>query len=332
MWHSHAPGLVTQILNHPNEFRLVGGYDSDPHVVVKRREEWGPHVPGLRFFDRPEDLLHEPLDGVVVEGRVFENLALARLALEHGYPVMLEKPAGTDLDEFHHVQDLAARRHLRLQLIYLFRYMTATLDLIERCRRGELGAIYEYRARLPKDPREYDSYVRDLGRYRGGIFFEMAGHIIDLMVTLLGPPDSITPFLAHHRAHAGDFIDNGVAVFGYPNAWAILEVPALEVAPQTRRIEVYGTKGAFIIPHLGSGHLGNKAVQPVEFYRERDADWQRINHEAATLQIRDLREFAACLAGTKEPDYSPEHDLIVQETLLRACGMIVAPPAPDECP
>ena len=43
--------------------------------------------------------------------------------------------------------------------------------------------------------------------------------------------------------------------------------------------------------------------------------------DAATLQIADLREFAAVIAGKKEPDFSHEHDLIVQRALLQACGM-----------
>src|SRR5262249_10979217 len=98
-------------------------------------------------------------------------------------------------------------------------------------------------------------------------------------------------------------------------------VPSLEVAPHSRRIEVYGTEGAFVIPHLGSGHLANKDIQPVEVYHKGQADWQTLELKAETLQIRDLREFAACVAGKKDPEYGLEHDLIVQESLLQASGM-----------
>ena len=47
-----------------------------------------------------------------------------------------------------------------------------------------------------------------------------------------------------------------------------------------------------------------------------------LEPQAATLQIADLREFAAVVAGKKRPDFSAEHDLAVQETLLRASGML----------
>jgi hypothetical protein len=146
-----------------------------------------------------------------------------------------------------------------------------------------------------------------------------------LMVALLGRPKEVTPFLAHHHSEPpASYVDNGLAVFTFAQAWGIVEVPALEIAPHTRRIEVYGTEGACTIPHLGSGHLANKNIQPIEVYRAGGADWQRIDLQAQTLQIKDLREFAACIAGKKAPDFSIEHDLTVQEVLLRASGMLSA--------
>jgi len=322
MWHSHAQGIVRQVSEHPDEFSLVGFYDSDPQVVAAQSKRWQPLLKDVRVFDKPEELLRQPLDGVVVEGRVYENLALARLALESGRPVMLEKPAGNDLEEHRRLIDLAHKKHLHVQMIYLFRYMSAVQELLTRARRREFGRLYEFRGRLPKDLASYQQYVDELGRYKGGIYFEMAGHLIDLMVALQGKPRRIVPLLAHHHsAEPKDFVDHGVALFEFESAFGIIEVPALEVAPHSRRIEVYGTEGAAVIPHLGSGHLANRNIQPIEIFRKGAADWQTVELDAATLQIADLREFAAILAGKKPPDVSMEHDLIVQESLLASCGM-----------
>jgi predicted dehydrogenase len=323
MWHTHADGIVRQVAENPNEFTLIGFHDPEPQVVAERRQRWAKLVPQFRVFERPRELLEQPIDGVVVEGRVFENLGLARLALEAGKPVLLEKPAGDNLAEYRKLIDAAQRKHLHVQMIYLFRYMAAVQEMLQRARKGELGRIYAFRARLPKDLPSYKRFVAELAPYKGGMFFEMAGHVIDMMVALLGRPRQITPFLAHHhREGPAEFIDNGVAVFEYEHAWGIVEVPALEVAPFSRRIEVYGTLGALTIPHLGSGHLPNRNVQPIEVYRQGQASWQTLNLEARTLQISDLREFAACVQGKKRPDFSLEHDLTVQETLLRASGMM----------
>jgi predicted dehydrogenase len=322
MWHVHADGLVRQAVAHPDEFTFVGFHDPDPKVVAARTKQWQPLVPGFRISDSVEDLLKQPLDGIVVEGRVYENLRLAKLALEAGRPVMLEKPAGDKLDEHRRLIDLARRKHLHVQMIYLFRYMSAVRELLDRAKKNEFGRIYEFRARLPKDLPSYKRFVEELQPYKGGMFFEMAGHVIDMMVTLLGQPKQVTPFLGHHHTEPpASFVDNGVAVFGFERSWGIIEVPSLEVAPHSRRIEVYGTGGAAVIPHLGSGHLANKNIQPIELYRSGQPDWQTVELPAQTLQISDLREFAAVTAGKKAPDYSMEHDLIVQETLLKASGM-----------
>ncbi|HVC93257.1 MAG TPA: Gfo/Idh/MocA family oxidoreductase [Pirellulales bacterium] len=322
MWHTHAHGMVRQIADHPEEFSLVGCHDSSAEVAADRLGRWRERLPELRSFDSAEALLREPLDAVLVEGQVFDNLGLARLALESGRPVMLEKPAGVRLDDFRRLVDLAQRKHLHVQMIYLFRYMPAVQELLARVRRGELGRLYEFRGRLPKDLASYRQYAAELQPYPGGMFFEMAGHLIDLLVALLGSPRQITPFLAHHHTQPPDkFIDNGVAIFGCDHSWAIVEVPSFEVAPRSRRVEVYGSEGACVIPHLGSGHLPNKEVQVVEVFRAGQPGWETIELLDRPLQISDLREFAAVVAGRKEPDYTLEHDLVVQESLLRAAGM-----------
>ena len=206
-------------------------------------------------------------------------------------------------------------------MIYLFRYMSAVREMLARAKTKEFGRVYEFRARLPKALGDYARNVGEVSRYKGGIFFEMAGHVIDMMVAILGAPASAAPFLAHHHdAEPASFIDHGVGIFRYERAWGIIEVPALEVAPHSRRIEVYGSEGACVIPHLGSGHLANKNIQPVELTRNGGA-WERLDLPAQTLQILDLREFAAVVAGRKAPDFSMDHDLAVHEALLKASAM-----------
>lgn len=334
MWHVHAEGLSQQLAAFPSEFQLVAAFDPEEPVRAQRQPTWSTRFPQLQVCQTPAEVLSHELDGVIVEGRVHDNLKWARLALESGHPVLLEKPAGVDLAEFTQVVQLARSQRLPLQMIYLFRYMSAIQELLRRVKAGELGHIYQIRGRLPKSPQDYDTYVRDLGRYPGGIFYEMAGHLVDLVVALCGAPTRVTPFLAHHLpAAAGQsaetraLIDHGVAILEYPGSLALLDVAALETAPHQRRIEVYGTQGAVIIPHLGSGHLGNRNIQPMEVFQVGKPGWESIELPAQTLQIRDLREFVAVVRGQKQPDFSLEHDLLVQQVLLQASGMLVVPPA-----
>ena len=86
--------------------------------------------------------------------------------------------------------------------------------------------------------------------------------------------------------------------------------------------KVYGTEPLSPTPGtLGSGHLGNRNVQPIEIFRKGQSDWENTGPPAATLQISDLREFAAVITKNKAPDFTMDHDLMVQEALLKASGM-----------
>lgn len=322
LWHVHAAGMFKQIVSHTDEFALVGIHDPDPQVLAARLAEWQPFLRDLRAFDTAESLLEQPLDGVVVEGQVSWNLKAARLVLERGLPLLLEKPAGTDLNEFRRLVEIARSRNIPLQMAYLFRWMPAMRALVQRTRGGDLGRIYHFRGRLPKELSGYAEYAATLGEYPGGIFFEMAGHLVDLMVTLLGPPRKVTPFLAHHHtAGPQSFIDNGLAVFEFDHALATIDITSQEVVPDERRIEVFGTGGAAIIPHLGSGHLANNPVQHLRYAAAGATHWEMEEFHLTPLQIADLREFAAVICGAKQPEYSLDHDQCVQETLLTASGM-----------
>src|SRR5947208_69379 len=110
MWHTHDDGIVRQIVEHPNEFTLVGFYGREAEVIARRRKQWEARLGKLNVFDKAETLVREKIDGVVVEGRVHDNLRLARLALDQGKPVLLEKPAGDDLDEFRRLIDQAQKK------------------------------------------------------------------------------------------------------------------------------------------------------------------------------------------------------------------------------
>lgn len=321
-WHPHALGIVRRVAEYPAEFSLLGCWDSDPATLESFVQRGREFLPDLQPLGSAEELLGLPLEGVVVDGRVDENVAAARAVVEHGLPVLLEKPAGTDVAAFRELADLAQRKHLHVQLAYLFRYLPSVQRMLAAWRAGELGQPYLLRARLPKPLGEYDEFVRDLGRYPGGIFFEMAGHMLDLALTIFGPPRRVLSCLQHSYAErSGAFVDQGAAILEFAHGQALLDVPALEVVPFTRRFELFGTGGALVIPHLGSGHLPGVGPPQIEVCLAGESTWRQEALPDEPLQLADLREFAAVVCDGKTPDYSIEHDLAVQETLVQASGM-----------
>jgi predicted dehydrogenase len=119
------------------------------------------------------------------------------------------------------------------------------------------------------------------------------------------------------------FRDNTLTVFEYPRAMAVLESAAIEVAPfSSRRLEVYGTRGSAILEHLGEYP---RSVLCLCLDEDRDGfakGWQLVPIEAQPRYAASLAALVADIRGQKQPDRSLDHELIVQETVLRAAGVV----------
>ena len=92
--------------------------------------------------------------------------------------------------------------------------------------------------------------------------------------------------------------------------------------PRTRRFEVYETVGSAIM----------ESFEPAESLRlclEEPRDSYPAGVSLIKIQVRpryvdSLAAFIQDVRGEKQPDRSLEHELLVQETLLRATGKLAA--------
>jgi predicted dehydrogenase len=159
---------------------------------------------------------------------------------------------------------------------------------------------------------------RELAAYRGGILFELGCHVIDLVVGVLGRPESVTGH-ARRVAPPGDGLaDNMLAVFEYPKALATVKSSAVEVEGFERRhLVVCGTEGTFHIQPLDNPSARVALSSARGDYRKgyQDVRFPKFERYAA-----DAADMARIVRGEKASDFSTDHDLNVQEALLRACG------------
>ena len=275
----------------PRSSRWSASTTPTPKVVAERRRSSGrPRSPGFRVFDKPEQLLHEQLDGVVVEGRVHENL-------QPGPAGARERPAG-DAGEAGRRQPRRvspadrpgpAEAPARADDLPVPLHVGGAGDARSASRKGELGRIYEFRARLPKDLRVVQALRRGAGAVQGRHVLRdgRPRHRHDGRHARHAAAGDAVPGPSPHASRRRASSTTAWRSSAIDHAWGIIEVPALEVAPHSRRIEVYGTEGACVIPHLGSGHLANKNIQPIEVYRAGQTDWQ--THRAAGADAADRR-------------------------------------------
>lgn len=316
-WHSHAVMHVREAAARPDEFELCGMYDPDPEVIAKNQSRWAKHGLDIPVFDSAEALLDSPIEAVVVEGHVYQNLDYAEMALDAGKHVLLEKPAGVDLARFKRLQILADDKDLRLHLAYMWRYNPAIAEMLRLASGGALGQVFQYRGHIPKPKAWHPQLAAEFTVYHGGVYFEMAGHLLDLMVAFLGEPHTVHAALGQHWGDRSE-VDNAVVVHHCADGIGTVDTAGMQ-AGMDRRIEVHGTAGTLLHEPLGSENLRLFLEKDIDGYEV--GQWQDRQYPANAETPSLLRELAACIRDEKTADFSPQHDLAVQRTLLKGCGV-----------
>ena len=148
--------------------------------------------------------------------------------------------------------------------------------------------------------------------------YDLGGHVLDQVVWILGRPSRVTGFLQHATSETPGVMDNTLGVFEYDNAIATVDITAMEPRPMARRFEVYGTKGSAIM----------EPFEPADTVRlVLENDQGEYKKGVNTIKIEDrpryvgtFAEFVRNIRGESEPQRSLDHELLVQETLMRVTG------------
>ena len=320
--HGHASGKLQSMLTNP-EVEVVGLYEPD---AGRRREVEGGDGPygQVHFFDSAEEMLGD--DSIVAissEGPNSESLDQTEQIVQAGKHVWYDKPAGDKWEQWQRVVAEAKAKKLQVQMGFMFRYHPGFVQIADWARSGFLGNVYSVRAHMStKLAPEARKVIAD-GHY-GGIFFDLAGHMLDQVVWILGRPEKTTIFLRNDTGLVPDFHDNTLGVFEYERAMAWIDIAAMEPQPMARRFEVYGDKGsAILIEPFEPGHAIRLCLtEAAGGYEkgEQTVSFDGIGRQG--LYDLELEAFLRVLKGEQEPDRSLDHELLVQETLLCGTGLI----------
>ncbi len=310
--HAHANKIA--VYRQSPDWEVMGVVEPDPEL--RRRAEKDPLYRDLPFVTQ-EQLLNTPgLQVVGVETPVRDLLNTAEVCVAAGKHVHLDKPAGESLPQFKRLLDEAARKHLVVQMGYMFRYSPAVVMLREFLKSGWLGEPFEVHSVMSKVVPPGDR--RKLAEFPGGIMFELGCHVIDLVISVLGKPDAVKPFARHVGAQDDRLSDNMLAVFEYPRAIASVKSSAVEVDGGDRRhFVVCGSEGTFHIQPLDAPSVRFTLSQPRGKYGK---GYQELRFGNYPRYVGDAADLAKIVRNEKEPDYSYQHDLTVQETILKASG------------
>jgi predicted dehydrogenase len=307
--HGHAPGKWRALCANA-DVEAVGIYEPEP-ASRNPRELFS----GARWLSESEVFEDRSVEAVAIEARNHASLPLAARAVAAGKHVWLDKPAGDDWPAFVALMESAAEQRLHVQLGYMFRYSPGFTQVTSLARSGALGEVFSVRAHMSTHVDLAER--REQSRHRGGILYDLGGHMLDQIVWLLGDATRISTTARNDATpELEEYADNTVAVLEFAHAVAVLDIAAMEARPTARRFEVYGTRGSAILEPFDPA----RTLRVANDEAERIIDLELI--ERQELYERELTAFVAVLCGQQPPDRSPEHELLVQRTLLRCTGQL----------
>jgi predicted dehydrogenase len=312
--HAHAAGKMATLRKLSEDYEVVGV--SEPNPDRQRKLKNHSAYRGLKWISE-EQLLNTPkLQVVAVETDIPELVPTGMRCVSAGLHIHLDKPAGLSLTEFKKLLDEAARRGLTVQMGYMFRHNPAFKFCFQAVQEGWLGDVFEVHGVISKT---IDAQQRKkLAKYPGSMF-ELGCHLIDAMVKVLGKPDKVTGFTRRTRPQQDNLADNQLAVFEYAQSTATIRSALVEVAGQRRRqFVVCGDRGTVDIRPLEPPRLLFAPDRSLERYEK---GYQEVKLPPMPGRYDDqLIELARIIRGEKESQYPPEHDLAVQEAVLKASG------------
>lgn len=312
--HSHLSGKLQAMLDHP-AYDVVAVAEPDPAIRKAKGDQ--PLLQRLRWTT-PDEIIADPsLDLIVFEGEVKDAVPLGKRILAAGKHLHLEKPPTNKLAPFRDLVETARTANKALQLGYLYRFHAGVDAALDAHKQGWLGDLFMIRATISSDRGPEQRAVE--ARYPGGGMFELGGHMVDRAVAFLGRPEKVRHWLRHDTKVNDTLKDNTLAVLEFSNALAVITSAAkMSGAEPHRSFEVIGTDGTFLIQPMEPS-----PVMKVHMRTARGPyakGWQEIKLPPQPRFVKDFGELARAIQTNTPLRYSYDHELLLQETLLRASG------------
>ena len=184
-----------------------------------------------------------------------------------------------------------------------------------------LGDIFEVEADM-NHSYGGEPYQEYLGRFKGGIMFNLGCHLIDFVVAMMGAPEHIMPFLKSTPDVSPAIKNNCMTVLEYPYATVILRCCSRGVLPR-RRLKISGTKGWVELCPLE--RFDDEALLLKMSLTEDRGPYAAGNHVLdfgirRDRYVEQLAELAGMIRGEIQNSYTYEHDYLVEKVLLAASG------------
>jgi predicted dehydrogenase len=227
----HLGNLHTKFFSQANNCELIGIFDKNIETAKTVAETHGTKV-----FDNLQNLLKET-DAVSIVATTSAHYEIAKLALENGNHVMIEKPITTTLEEAQELIDLAKSKNLKIQVGHIERFNPALVSL----EKYNLDPMFVQTDRLAQfNPRGTDVAV----------VLDLMIHDIDIILSLI--KSKVKNISASGVAVVSDNLDIANARLEFENG-AVANVTASRISLKKMRKMRMFQRDAYISLDFGTG-------------------------------------------------------------------------------
>jgi len=206
-------------------------------------------------------LEREALDAVYLAVPHDLHLEMARVAIEAGRHVLVEKPIARTLAEGQEIARLAREGGVRVGVNYQYRYDPGCYALAMAAQRGDLGRLYYGRCNLPwqrgVDYFQQGQWRSQLARAGGGTLITQGSHVLDVLIWAMGGrPHAALGMTARQEFIQVEVEDLALGTLEMEGG-ALVQISTSMIAhpEQAITIELYGESGTAIyrnrpVPHV----------------------------------------------------------------------------------
>ncbi|MHA6799795.1 Gfo/Idh/MocA family protein [Bounagaea algeriensis] len=205
---------------------------------------------GAAAVDSPQEVFGAGVDGVVIAAATDAHPVMLELALQHGKPVLCEKPIATDLAATRVLVERIEQAGLAVQIGLQRRFDAGYRAVREQARAGRLGWIHSLRAVTADEQPPPAAFIPA----SGGLLRDCSIHDFDMLRWITGSEVSTVHAQGGNRGAAyiaeGGDVDTAVAVATLDSgALATVSASRYNGAGHDVRMEVCGSDGAGFVGH-----------------------------------------------------------------------------------
>jgi len=297
----HSPFIHTN--PHFNLMAIVSSKDDAKAIY--------PEAEILRDFD---DLLQkEDIELVIICSPNYLHFEQAKLALQAGKHVIVEKPITPTAKEVLELEQIAQQNKVKLLPYHNLRWNGDAKTVKKIINDGLLGEVHDFELHFDRYVPVYD---KNTWKYQstvaGGTLYDLGVHLIDQAVNLFGKPDAVYSRLFIQRE--GSIVDDSFDLkLIYPKLNVTLKAGVFVKEPGPR-IVIHGKKGSFIKhgidPQEGILRAGGMPVGD-DWGKQSEEEWGLLNTEINGLNYQGKIE---TLPGNYHDYFNDVYNAIINDT------------------